>query len=109
MQDFFPTLDPIIGATMPTDRYCDGMDQSGFFLVKKKDSTREHLITFVNNELAAVRWRLCRMYPIPFIGSFNNPSQQGVMCVRVISNELKKIFNVEMDPREQINIIADNT
>ena len=72
MQDFFPTLDPIIGATMPTDRYRDGMDQSGFFLVKKKDSNREHLITFVNNEL-------------------------------------KKIFNVEMDPREQINIIADNT
>jgi arylsulfatase len=28
--------------------------------------------------------------------------------VRLLNNELPDLFNIEMDPREQINICADN-
>ena len=39
---------------------------------------------------------------------YNNPSTEGAMGARAISNELLDIYNIEMDPREQINISADN-
>jgi arylsulfatase len=108
IQDFFPTLATIIGAEIPKDRPMDGIDQADYFLGKQENSNREHLITFVNNELAGVRWRQYRMYPKPFVGSFNNPSQEGAMGNRVISNELLQLYNIELDPREQIVITADN-
>ena len=108
IHDFYPTLAAIVGGKMPTDRAIDGIDQSDFFLGKQDDSNREHLITFVNNDLAAVRWRQYRMYPKPFVATFNNPSMEGAMGTRVISNELLHLYNIEMDPREQIVITADN-
>ena len=57
IHDFFPTLANIIGATVPSDRAIDGVDQSGFFLGQNKQSARESLITFMEGEIAAVRWR----------------------------------------------------
>jgi len=108
IHDFYPTLAAIIGGEVPADRPIDGVDQSDFFFGKQEDSNREHLMTWVNNELAAVRWRQYRMYPKPFVGSFGNPSVQGAMGARLINNELMNIFNIEMDPREQIAITADN-
>jgi arylsulfatase len=108
IQDFFPTLAAIIGAKMPKDRYYDGVDQSDFFLGKQEKSNREHLITFVNNKLAAVRWRHYRIYPKSFVSSDGNPSLAGVLRVRLLNNELPDLYNIEMDPCEQINITADN-
>ena len=108
IHDFFPSLAKVIGADLPKDRYYDGIDQSAFFLGKQKKSNREHLVTFVNNELAAVRWRHYRMYPKPFGRSFTNPSQEGGLGIRLLNNELPDLYNIEMDPREQINITADN-
>jgi arylsulfatase len=93
---------------LPKERYYDGVDQSDFFLGKQEKSNREHLITFVNNELAAVRWRHYRMYPKSFTNSAGNPSKEGGLGVRLLNNELPDLFNIEMDPREQINICADN-
>lgn len=108
IHDFFPTLAGVIGAKTPTDRPMDGADQLDYFTGQKEDSNREHLMTFVNNELAAVRWRQFRMYPKPFVSSFANPSMEGAMGARVINNELMNIFNIEIDPREQICITADH-
>jgi arylsulfatase len=108
IHDFVPTLAKIISADLPRDRYYDGVDQSAFFLGKQEKSNREHLITFVNNELAAVRWRHYRMYPKSFTNSAGNPSKEGGLGVRLLNNELPDLFNIEMDPREQINICADN-
>ena len=48
------------------------------------------------------------MYPKPVVRSFNNPAQEGGLGVRVLNNELLDLYNIEMDPREQINITADN-
>lgn len=108
LHDFVPTLAEIIGAKLPADRPYDGVNQSDFFLGKQEKSNREHLITFVNNDLAAVRWRHYRMYPNSFTSSAGNPSKEGGLGVRLMNNELPDLFNIEMDPREQINICADH-
>ena len=108
IHDFAPTLASIIGAKLPADLVFDGVDQSEFFLGKQKNSNREHLITFVNNELAAVRWRHYRMYPKSFTRSAGNPAKEGALGGRRQNNEIPDLFHIEMDPREQINIAADN-
>lgn len=106
--DVLPTLASVIDAKVPTDRAIDGVDQSDFFLGRQPASNREHLMTFVNNELAAVRWKHYRIYPHSFTSSPNNPSQEGGLGSRTLNNELPDVYNIEMDPREQINILADN-
>ena len=108
IQDFFPTLANIIGAKVPSDRPIDGVDQTNFFMGKQENSNREHLLTFVNNELAGIRWRQYRMYPKPFVATFGNPSMQGAMGNRVEGNELMNIYDIKMDPKEEICITADN-
>ena len=108
IQDILPTLAAIIGADLPTDRPYDGVDQSAFFLGKQKTSNREHQITFVNNEIAAVRWRHYRIYPKANTASFNNPRQEGLLGVQAEKNGGPDVYNIEMDPREEISIGGDN-
>ena len=67
MHDFFPTLAGIIGAKVPTDRPIDGVDQGAFFTGKQAKSNRESLITFIGEEVVAVRWRQYRIYPKQFV------------------------------------------
>ncbi len=82
IHDFFPTLANIIGADVPNDRAMDGVDQSGFFLGKTGQSARESLITFMEGEVAAVRWREWRIYTKQFISSSGNPATMGVGSYR---------------------------
>ena len=42
IHDFFPTLANIIGATVPSDRAIDGVDQSGFFLGQYQQSVKTY-------------------------------------------------------------------
>ena len=73
VHDWFPTLAGIIGAKVPTDRPIDGVDQSAFFTGKQAKSNRESLITFIGEEVAAVRWRQYRIYPKEFVMTTGNP------------------------------------
>ena len=108
IQDFLPTMASIIGAKLPKDRPYDGIDQSNFFMGKQAKSNREHQITFVNNDIAAVRWRHYRIYPKANTASFNNPRQEGLLGVQAEKNGGPDIYNIEMDPREEISIGGDN-
>jgi arylsulfatase len=108
IHDFVPTLASIIGAELPSDRPYDGVDQSAFLLGQQENSNREHLLTFLSNEIAALRWRHYRIYPKTYRGSFNNPSQEGLLGVQMERNGAPDVYNIEMDPREQINIGGDN-
>ena len=47
----------------PTDRPIDGVDQGAFLIGKQAKSNRESLITFIGEEIAAVRWR--QLPPLP--------------------------------------------
>src|SRR5271167_996498 len=108
VHDVFPTLAKIIGAKVPGDRPIDGVDQSGFFTGKQPKSNRESLITFIGEEIVAVRWREFRIYPKQFVNSAGNPSMQGINGYRAELNGYPAIFNVEQDPREEVNITADH-
>jgi arylsulfatase A-like enzyme len=106
IHDFFPTLAGIIGGAIPTDRAMDGVDQGAFFMGKQPKSDRESLITFIVDEVAAVRWRQYRIYPKQFTGAPGNPSMSGASGSRAEMNGYPAIFNVEQDPREEVNVAA---
>ena len=55
VHDIFPTLAGFIGAQVPADRPIDGVDQGAFFTGKQPKSNRESLITFIGEEVGAVR------------------------------------------------------
>lgn len=106
IHDFFPTLAKIIGAEVPQDRPIDGVDQSDFFLGKQEDSNREGCLTFIGEEIAGVRWRQYRFYPKSFIPSFANPRQDGIAGIRLENNGYPAIYNIEVDPREEFNLLS---
>ena len=106
VHDWFPTLAGFIGAKVPDDRPIDGVDQGAFMLGKQAKSNRESLITFLGDEIAAVRWREFRLYPKQFVMSNGNPSMTGLAGVRVEGNGFPAIYNIEADPREEVNILG---
>jgi len=108
IHDFAPTLASMIGAKMPTDRPIDGVDQSAFFLGKQEKSNRESLITCIGEEIVAVRWRGFRIYPKQFVASAGNPSMPGLPGYRMEGTGYPAIYNIEADPREEVNIVGWN-
>ena len=106
IHDFAPTLASIIGAKLPTDRPIDGVEQSAFFTGKQATSNREGLITFIGEEIVAVRWRQYRLYPKEFISTTGNPAMTGLTGCRAEGNGFPAIFNIEADPREEVNILG---
>jgi arylsulfatase len=108
VHDFFPTLAGIIGAQVPTDRPIDGVDQGTFFTGKQPKSNRESLLTFIGGEFVAVRWRVFRIYPKQFVPSTGNPAMPGMAGNRVEMSGYPAIYNIEQDPREEVNVIATN-
>lgn len=55
--DLFSTLAAIGGASIPTDRPIDGVDQSDFLTGRVPKSAREGFPIWCNNRLQAVKWR----------------------------------------------------
>ncbi len=106
IHDFFPTLASIIKAKLPKDRPIDGIDQSEFFFGKQKSSNREAFLTFIGNEVVAVRWREFRIYPQPFMSTPGNPSSPGLGGVRLEGNSMPAIYDIQRNPREDNNILA---
>ena len=108
IHDFFPTLARIIEAKVPADRPIDGVDQSEFFTGKQAKSNRDSLLTFVGEEIIAVRWKYFRIYPKQFVSSAGNPSMAGGGGYRAEGVGYPSIFNIERDPREEVNIAASS-
>jgi len=108
IHDFYTTLGSIVGAEIPTDRAIDGVDQTDFFLGNQENSNRESMITFLADEIVAVRWRHFRIYPKQFIETEGNPAMTGIFGARTETNLYPIIVNLFKDPREQHNITADH-
>ena len=106
VHDWFPTLASIIGAKVPADRPIDGVDQRAFITGKQEKSNRESLITFIGDEVGAVRWRQYRIYPKEFTMTTGNPPMTGLAGRRAEGNGFPAIFNIEADPREEVNIVG---
>ena len=106
VHDWFPTLAGFIGAEIPTNRPMDGVDQGAFISGKQEKSNRESLISFIGDEIAAVRWRAYRLYPKEFVSTAGNPPMYGLAGRRAEGNGFPAIFNIEADPREEENILG---
>jgi arylsulfatase len=104
IHDILPTLANIVGAKMLNDRPIDGVDQSAFLMGKQEKSNREHLLTFIGDRLAAVRWRQFRFYPMEVTSANNNPSRAGYMGTLSETAGFPQIYNIEADPKERVDI-----
>ena len=82
----------------------DGRDQSAFFTGQTDKSARESVITFLGDEIAAVRWRNYRFYPKQVVASAGNPSMLGLDAHRVEGMGYPAVFDIERDPREEWNL-----
>ena len=82
------------------------MDQGGFFTGKQAKSNRESLITCIGEDIVAVRWRQYRLYPKQFVPSARQPGDGWPRQLPHGGGGYPAIFNVEADPREEINIVA---
>ena len=106
IHDVFTTLAAFAGVQVPQDRPIDGFDQSDFLLGKQEHSNRESHLTFISDEIVAVRWRQYRFYPKSFVSSTASQNTPGLCGNRLESNGYPDIYHIERDPAEQENMIA---
>lgn len=107
IMDFFPTFAKIIGAKIPSDRPIDGVDQSGVLLGKSDKGNRHSLLTFVGSELLASRWDQWRLYFTDVHPTGVGPQRQpGWLSTSAPLIGYPKLFNIEMDPHEDLDIAA---
>jgi arylsulfatase len=90
--DTFTTFAKLAGATVPSDRPMDGVDQTDFLLGKSDKSAREGFPVFVADRLEAVKWR---NYKMAFYEAerdwWSPPARLGV----------PKVFDLIKDPTEE--------
>jgi arylsulfatase A-like enzyme len=108
IMDFYPTLATFAGANVPTDRPIDGIDQSAYLLGQREKGSRESMLTFIGDQLVAVRWHQWRYYLVDVQpAGAGRIKATGVMSDLVPTAGYPLFYNIELDPREEYpNIMA---
>jgi arylsulfatase len=105
IMDFFPTFARIIGAKVPSDRPIDGVDQLDVLLGKSETGSREGLLSFIGGDLVAARWKQWRVYFTDVHPTGIGPQRQvGGGSASAPMAGYPKVFNIEMDPHEDLNV-----
>jgi arylsulfatase A-like enzyme len=105
IMDFLPTFARIAGGSMPADRAIDGMDQTDVLLGKNEMGQRQSLLSFVGPDLVAVRWKQWRLYFTDVYPTGSGTQRLGgVASASVPMAGYPKLFNIEMDPHEKLNV-----
>ncbi len=99
--DIYSTIAAILLSELPTDRVIDGVDQLGFFTGDTDRSGRDHIIVYVSGKISAVKWRNWKMH-------FEHYSS-GDMFGPVMTLPIPYLFDLLKDPKEQHNVMLDNT
>src|SRR5579864_722649 len=107
IMDFLPTFAAILGTKLPTDRPFDGVDQSAVLFGKSETGARESLLTFIGPDLVAVRWKQWRIYLKDMHQTGTGSQMLGGMYVANGAMWFPKIYNIEMDPHEDLNVGAN--
>jgi arylsulfatase A-like enzyme len=94
--DMYPTLAQVGGASVPTDRPIDGVDQLDFFLGKQENSNREGFAAYVANRLTAVKWRNWKMHLIWQVNMYDPP----------VTLAEPKVINLLADLKEERDVGA---
>jgi arylsulfatase A-like enzyme len=110
IMDFYPTLAKFAGANVPTDRPIDGIDQSAYLLGQQEKGSRESLLTFIGDQLVAVRWHQWRYYLVDVQpAGAGRIKATGVMSDLVPTAGYPLFYNIELDPREEYPSIMATT
>ena len=107
IMDFFPTFARLIGAPVPTDRPIDGVDQTDVMFGKSETGNRESLLTFIGADLVAARWKQWRIYFTDVHPTGIGPQRQpGMFSASAPMAGYPKVYNIEMDPHEDLIVSA---
>jgi arylsulfatase len=102
--DFLPTFAAILGTKLPTDRPIDGVDQSAVLFGKSETGARESLLTFIGPDLVAARWKQWRFYFKDMHLTGTGQQMLGGMYISGTPMYFPKVYNIEMDPHEDLNL-----
>ena len=107
IMDFMPTFAKIIGSKMPTDRPIDGVDQTDVLFGKSETGNRDSLLTFIGPDLVAARWKQWRVYFTDVHPTGIGPQRQpGMFSASAPMAGYPKVYNIEMDPHEDLQVGA---
>src|SRR5229473_7598663 len=107
IMDFLPTFAHIVGGKMPTDRPIDGVDQIDVLLGSTAIGHRESLLSFIGADLVAARWKQWRIYFTDVHPTGIGPQRQpGVFSSSAPMAGYPKVYNIEMDPHEDLIVAA---
>jgi len=107
IMDFMPTLASILGTELPTDRPIDGVDQSDVLFGKSEMGHRDSLLSFIGPDLVAARWKQFRIYFTDVHPTGTGPQRMpGFLSASVPLAGYPKVYNIEMDPHEDLQILA---
>ena len=92
----YPTLATLVGEAdrIPTDRPIDGVDQSAFLLGKKETSNREHVVTFVGDDVFAIKWRDIKVHFFTAEATFSE----------IKRHTFPHVYNIKEDPAEEFEL-----
>ena len=103
IMDFMPTFAHILGSKLPTDRPIDGVDQTDVLLGNSAMGHRESLLSFIGGDLVAVRWKQWRIYFTDIHPTGTGPQRQpGMFSTSAPMAGYPKVYNIEMDPHEDL-------
>src|SRR5579863_2187162 len=102
--DFLPTFAAVLSAKLPTDRPTDGVDQSAVLFGKSEMGARESLLTFIGSDLVAARWKQWRFYFKDMHLTGTGQQMLGGMYITSTPIYFPMVYNIEMDPHEDLNL-----
>lgn len=90
--DWYPTIANMVNeqTKIPTDRPIDGVNQSHFILGKQEKSNREHVITYVGDDVFSVKWRTIKVHFYTAEGTFSP----------IIKSTFPQMYDIKNDPGE---------
>ena len=104
IMDFLPTFASILGAKLPTDHAMDGVDQTAVLLGNSEMGNRQSLLSFIGADLVAVRWKQWRIYFRDMKLTGTGPQMIGGIFIDISGLSFPKVYNIEMDPHEDLNV-----
>jgi arylsulfatase len=95
MTDLLPTLAHAAGASVPTDRVIDGVDQYEFLTGRTDHSAREGFPVYNGDNLMAYKWGNWKLHLM----------EQATMSSPIVNPGMPRVYNLLRDPKEQYDLV----
>jgi arylsulfatase A-like enzyme len=102
--DFLPTFAAILGVKLPADRPIDGVDQTAVLNGTSEMGARDSLLTLIGPDLVALRWKQWRIYFKDMKLTGTGQQMLGGVFADSAPMYYPKVYNIEMDPHEDLNV-----